>query len=198
MRLVARHAELPQPEQERVAAWRVVPRAQRRPLTVWDGPELLRQRLVLWLDGWQDMPGPRSIEPQLARVRALWRRAEGLDRPPWLRAIGALPMPRPRWVVTQPSSITELAHDRRGRCVRARVELTLLEWVDPEVELRVARPRRIARRRTHVWQRGDTIRKLARRYLGGGDRWVDIRAANPRIRAWSRVRPGTVIVIPHR
>lgn len=194
-RIVVRHAELPRVLTERAGGWRTVPRQGRRPLTVWDGYEPLRVQLVLFLDGWQEMPA-RSVAPQIRSIREMARRVPELDRPPWVRAIGVVPYSRTRWVI----EALQVVEDRhvRGRVVRARVTVTLLEWVDPEVDLRVERPRRPTRQRTHDWQRGDTLPKLAKRYLGDARRARDIAAANDRIRVWSRVRPGTAIRIPHR
>lgn len=194
VRLGARHAELPQVTSERAGGWRTIPRQQHRPITAWDGYEPLRERIVLWLDGWMEIPA-RSVDPQIALARRLTRKVERLGRPPWLRAIGIVPYPGTRWVVEQGFSVEELEH-RRGRCVRAKVTVPLLEWVNPEIDLRVERQRAIARQQWHEWEAGDTLAKVAKRYLGDKRRADDVRAENPKIRRWSTLRVGTRIKIP--
>lgn len=194
VRVVTRHADLPQIDQEG-GGWRTVPRSRRRPITVWDGPEARRETVVVMLDGWDEFPA-RSVRPQMQALRKLWRRVDGLDRPPWLKVVGVVPFAGTRWVVESPR-VEELQH-RRGVCVRARVTLTLLEWVDPVVDLRVARQRQLAKPRWHEWQSGDTLQKLAKRYLRDARRGPDIRALNPKVRQWSKVPRGTRIRIPAR
>lgn len=51
--------------------------------------------------------------------------------------------------------------------------------------------------RMHVWRRGDTWHKVARRYLGDGSRWPEITKAN-RIRNPRSIRPGRRLRIPPR
>lgn len=192
-RVVARHAEPPRIISERAGGWRAIPRLAHRPLTVWDGYELLRMQIVVLLDGWMEFPA-RSVESELTAIRDMAAKVDGLDRPPWLRAIGVVPYTGTRWVI-ESMTVDETKHVR-GRLVRGRVTLILMEFVSPVVDLRVERARRTSRPRSHRWERGDTVEKLARRYLRDSRRAADIRAENPRIRKWSQVRPGTLVRIP--
>lgn len=50
---------------------------------------------------------------------------------------------------------------------------------------------------THVVAPGETLYGLARRYLGRGERWPEIAAANPAVSA-KRLRPGTTLHLPAR
>ena len=50
---------------------------------------------------------------------------------------------------------------------------------------------------THVVAPGETLYGLSRRYLGRGERWPEIAAANPGVSP-KRLRPGTVLHLPAR
>lgn len=187
----ARHVQLPQISSERGGGWRTVARQHDRPLTTWDGYDALTMQLVVLLDGWV---AGKSVRADLARLRTLAHRLDHQPRPPWVRAIGAVPYQGTRWVI-QTLQVEEQLH-LGGELVRAQATITLLEWVSPEIRLRVEKPRKTTKQRVHRWQAGDTLHKLAGRYLGTSRRWPDIRAANPQIKHWSQVKVGTPIKIP--
>lgn len=50
---------------------------------------------------------------------------------------------------------------------------------------------------TYVVVAGDTLSGLAQTYLGSGDRWPELLAANPSIANADRLLPGTKLTLPH-
>lgn len=51
--------------------------------------------------------------------------------------------------------------------------------------------------RIHIWKKGDTLYKLAKRYLGNGKRWREIAKAN-KIKNPKKIKVGTRLRIPPR
>lgn len=201
--LVCRFAALPQVVQERVGPWRELPRQKRRPIRVWDGYQVLKVQLDLLIDGLLEQP-IRAVTDELDALRRLGQKLPNEERPPKLRVVGKGPyLDSPVWwtidslQIVEQETITQAGHGRRGECCRATATVVLAEFVDENVTITQDRERAKALRdRTHVWQAGDSVQKLAKQYLGDSRRAAEIKQANPRIRRWSTVTKGTRVKIP--
>jgi hypothetical protein len=198
--VVGRYAGLPQVVGERAASgsWETIPRQALRPMANWTGHQALKLEVKLRFDGWDDLV---SVAPKLRALRSLEDRLPGEDaerRPPTLRLIGYTPghygAISVRWVIDNLAIEEEIV--RRGVCYRATATITLLEWVSPQIKLRVQKTRSAARR--YTWRKRDTLAKVAKRLLGsdGAQARQQIRDANPSIKKWTTVKVGTKIKIP--
>jgi len=195
--VTARNFELPRVVSERAGGWRSIARTNLRPIPGWDGYPELRIRIVLLLDAM--LRGTGTVSQQVIDLRRLGYKVPELKRPPSLRAIGRLPEPYDqattiRWVIAS-LQIEETNFNTDGIVTRARATIELSEYVDSRQEQRTS-TRGGAVERAHTWRRSDTLHDLAEHYLGDRARWLDIRAANPRVQRWSQLPEGTTITIP--
>lgn len=161
------------------AGWKSVPRPQRRPLTVWEGPpEALSMPLDLIFDGLLDDSEGRSIESDMAVLdRMAGVNQPGDPQPPLLilDAGGALPHDYTRnpsgvWVI-QPEPVLGEAIRRGsdGDRVRQQATVTFMLYTADE---RLNRAKKPTPSRTVRARAGDTYEKIAARELGqyGGRR----------------------------
>jgi hypothetical protein len=187
----------------RSGKWEVIDRQGYRPVSAWQGYNLLRITGRLLLDAWLTEDGDVIEE-----LRALSRMERKVDddqirRPPYLDVVGVLPvLPEasepPRWVI-ETYEPEELLHRPDGRCARAVAALTLLEFSDPDVAIQAdakATARTIGT--TYRWKSGDTLHGVAKRQLGDERKTDAIRQANPAIKAFSKLSPGDPVQIPPR
>lgn len=139
----------------------------------------------------------RSVEPQIATLQTMARARGGEKRPPAIYLDG----PVPAWSVAawlvESIEWGAAVRPEDGSVYRLRQEATLNLVSDRQPELALTRPRRRSsgQSRTHRWRSGDTPSKVAQaeRVHGGAPA---LKRANPRIRDWRHVRPGTVIKLP--
>lgn len=188
----------PQVVGERAASggWESIARPQLRPLSSWVGHQPLKIQADVLLDGYRS---GYTVEDDLERVRSLQDRLVGDGaprRPPWLRVLGYTPghYSKVRWVID--TLVVVEQEYLGGRCARALVTLTLLEFVSADVALRVTASRKKAH--SYVWRKGDTLGKVAKSQLGssGSVARTQIRKANPKIKHFTRVTKGHKIKIP--
>jgi hypothetical protein len=200
VQLLTQNYARPQVQDERTGRWRTIDRPQLRPVATFDGYQALRIKLKLMLDGWPEL---RSVEQdvQLLRDMAQDKVSDAVKRPGKVMAIGAVPYPTVEWVIDTLSfdADLEMTLPSTGEVARAVAEVVLLEFVDPEINIKVdRRAAAAAKARTHTWTARDTLHALAKHYLGNSNRANSIRVANPKIKRWSTVKPGTKIKIPAR
>lgn len=201
-----KHAERPQVLQERAGGWREVPRTGLTSVTAWDGSKALRIKLVLWLDGWSEIPR-RPVDKQVDAVRLLGYRIPSLKRPPTFKVIGAVPYSDggvrpdkrsspPDWVLDG-LEVEELLHtSQTGTVARAKLTLTLLEYIPSDVDRQKLKAP--TGTKSYRWHKGDTLASVARDELGDSRRADWIRKANPKVKSWASLKPGTSIRIPDR
>lgn len=198
--VTGRHAGLPQVVGERAASgsWETIPRPGLRPVVNWTAHQSLKLEVKIRFDGWD---AQSSVEGVLRALRALEDRLPGQDaerRPPVLRLIGYAPghygAPEVRWVIDNLVIVEEIVIG--SVCYRALATVTLLEWVSPQVKLRVQKTRSAAG--SYTWTAKDTLAKVAKRRLGsdGADARQQLRDANPRIKQWTKVQVGDKVKIP--
>jgi LysM repeat protein len=199
--LTARHMEAPKVTQERAGGWELVERPKLEPLTNWTGPQALRVTLTLLIDGYEDKARP--IQKQLDTLRRFAYRVPALDRPPTLVVIGAVPYSkgglakgsedeRPEWVIEGLEIVDEI-HTASGTPSRSIATVRLLKFTPARAKVRRAKKTAAT---TYTWRSGDTLAEVADKKLGAASRAPLIRAANPKIKTWSKVRTGTKIKIP--
>ncbi|MGE4425003.1 MAG: LysM peptidoglycan-binding domain-containing protein [Solirubrobacteraceae bacterium] len=193
-----RNTQIAKVTSERVGGFRTIPRPQLRPIVAWDGHPAVEVQIVGQIGAWGV---PESVAGELVDLRSFGAKVDGEDparRPPTVRAIGKLPDVTdgvPTWVVSS-LEVDELEHVRPSGAVQvAQVTVGLLQWVDPDIAVRVAKTPK-AKARTHTWRKGDTLHKLAKRYLGKSSRYPEFRRANPSIKKWSTVDVGEKIKVP--
>lgn len=189
--------------QGRAGKWGPIDRQGYRPVTAWQGYNLLQITGRLLLDAWVTDDG--DVVDELRTLATMERKVDDdqVQRPPYLDVVGVLPvLPEtkdpPRWVI-ETMEREELLHRADGRCARAVATITLLEFVDPQITVKVDRnatARTIGK--TYRWKKGDTLHGVAKRELGDERKTDAIRQANPRVKQFSKVEPGDAIQIPPR
>jgi LysM repeat protein len=195
--VMARYIAPPQVISERAAsgAWTTIQRMKRRPLSSWTGPQLVRIECQLRFGG--DGLGP--VTDDLEQLRRLQNRLPGddaADRPPFIRVVGYVPghYDRVEWQIDG----LEIAEEgfKAGKCVLASAKVTLVEWVSSTITTKAPPARRPARK--VKWKKGDTLPKLAKKYLGSDSKQARsaLRKANPGIKAWTKIEVGRTITIP--
>lgn len=191
VQVVAQHAELPQISGERAGGWAVIDVPSRTSIVDWTGSQQpLRMALTLLLD----RPGaPAALADDLLELRSLAARDRRLGRPPRVRVIGAVPFASPTWGMDTLEIAEEMHDPATGRPVRVRATIGLLEI--PAIESEVRRYRAVGST-TYRWRKSDTLKSVARRRLGDARRTDWIRKANPKIKSWAKLKPGTKIKLP--
>ncbi|MCK9250344.1 MAG: hypothetical protein M0P31_15395 [Solirubrobacteraceae bacterium] len=193
-----RYREPVQVVQERAGGWRSIPRPQLRPLTTWDGHQAIQLRVTGDLNGWE---AQRPVVDELRALRGLGGKVSSdVRRPHVLRVIGrSVPIPTvgddPTWVITALEVVEELHVG--GLCARALCTVTLEQYVEATVELRVARQQKAAWR-WYRWRKGDTPYRVAKRELRDGKRQREIKKLNPKVKRWSSLTTKDRVKIPAR
>jgi hypothetical protein len=198
--VTGRYSKPPQVVAERAAngAWTAIPRLKRRPLSSWSGPQLVKIECEVRFDGFDR---GQAVGPDLLVLRSLQDRLPGdgaPDRPPYLELLGYAPGHYTSEAIAWQIDGLEISEDEHldGVCVQALAKITLAEWIDPDIRVRVQATRSASR--PYSWRRGDTLARVAKRELGSASAQAQnkIRAANPRIRSWTTVPAGKRITIP--
>lgn len=181
--------------------WEVVQRARRRSLVDWQNVEPYRLTFSVVLDGYAEN---QSVEAEIRKLERMAIPALTGESPTKVRVFGYLPMDNTRnqstyWVVEN----LEWGDSLRSRVgmvrVRQTATLTLLA-VSSDDELRVSRSPRPRKKpgskvKRYKVRAGDTLQKIAAKYLGSSRRWKEIATLN-KIRDPKRLKAGTILKLP--
>jgi nucleoid-associated protein YgaU len=202
--VVGRHTTAGQITTEDTGGWETQDRPTQRPVTVWSGGALVTMRLELLFDRWFEQ---QTVAVDLLCLRTLAARSPNLRTPASLVVIGAVPYTTDqKWVINGLTITEQLFLPRSGACARATAAIDLLEYSPPGDATTIkAGGTALTKRRIHIWKAGDTLHDLAKHYLGDASRGNSIRQANstptkanPGIKSFENLKPGTPINIPSR
>jgi hypothetical protein len=178
------------------AGWTSVPRQGRVALPSWTSGIGLRQAIPITMD----VLGYRALDVQ-DEWEALQRLARPLHgaRPPVLTINGPVDHQTTRWVISGFAPDQASTKRRGSRMVRQDVLITLSEWVDVNAEkaLRRGKPAKDKPRTVITTSGLNTLRKLAKHYLGNGRRWKEIAKLNHGLHSPDRhIAPNTKVRVP--
>lgn len=161
--------------------WDVIDRPQRVGLTAWRGSGPLRQDIPIVMDTLSRRG--EDVEDAWEALEQLWR-PRGGDQPPVIRVAGPVSRPDLKWVVSGLEPDQDTVKRRGKRLVRVLAVVSLLQYVTPDVadyaNADAARRKALDERPNFtITKRGDTLRKVAKRELGTGRKWDEIRDLNP-------------------
>lgn len=193
------------------SGWQVVARPKRKAFTTWDGHAPVTMTIPILFDGFREN---RSVEQDINTLYGMMRKInQRVDEPPVVRLSGPIPYSRFQWVITSISPGEEIRRKKDGRRVRSFMEVTVLEYVPADVATTAkASPAKAARDRknrkgdkgdegrspsgrTYRVKSGDTLAKIAVRFLGSAGEWRKIAKMN-NIRDPKRLKVGQVLRIP--
>ena len=180
-------------------AWDTIARPRRQAVTHWGGRSPFQMDVAIILDGHQTY---ETVETQCSRIErlALPHPNPG-GAPPIVELIGeAIPHKDIKeWVVAD-LEWGAVIRDRNGHRTRQHVVLKMLRYVAVD-KIQVSAAANSRNKggtgvRTVPVKKGDTLQKIASRYLGQGHRWKDIRALNPGIDDPNHLGNRTTVKIP--
>jgi hypothetical protein len=178
--------------------WEVVQRPKRKGFINWAGKDPISMDLPIVLDGFKDN---KSVEHSIATFEHFLRDQVGVrDEPPVIQVTG-MPIPHQGklWVVNGLGFGTEEIRRRSdGHRVRCALTVSLLEHITPDLfgtkksHAKQAQDRQKQNKtksggehwttsssgHTYVVKKGDTLRKIAKKELGDGDKWHIIKQLN--------------------
>jgi hypothetical protein len=168
------------------ATWARLTRPGLAPITVRSGEESDTYSFTALF---ADLDAQVSIEPVLKQLQAIAKAG------PRVRfAYSGL---EAGWWRIERLSLATTHRTERGEIARANVTFNLLADVPPPAQARPVSETSGggAGWRTHVWKKGDTLFKVAKKYLGKGERWKEIATAN-KIKDPKKIKPGQKLRIP--
>lgn len=188
------------------AGWEVVDRPKRRGLTYWKGSNPVRLEVPILIDEFSRRRGERSIEKE-CRV---FEKMAGLIRdgvePPLIEihSGGVIPhdyrdAPQNDWVI-ETLDWGDAIRNRNGNRVRQAGIITFLLYVDADSLNKLGkRLERVGKgTKIYVVKRGDkSLREIAKRLLGKGDRWREIASLNG-IRDPKKIFEGQRLRVPKK
>jgi|SRR5262252_3076340 hypothetical protein len=180
-----------------IGGWNQIARPRRVALTQWGGREPYQMDVPILFNGWHDQ---QSVERE---IRQLNKMGLGLDwhQPPTVTLDGAHPdvaVAGAQWVI---NDITwgddvywDLGKDGTPFRMRQDAVVHLLEYHE-EDRLNIVVTKSLPN--TYIVHRkGETLRSIAKAMYGNGDRWKDIKKANPKIRDPNKLPLKTKLRIP--
>jgi nucleoid-associated protein YgaU len=158
--------------------WTVVNRPHRRGLTNWTGRNPFRQEIDIVISEFKD---GTSVEPQ---IKALQEMASPVlsnpARTPVVRIHGDMLVHKDTDYIIEDLvfGATERNHEK-GHRTRQLVTVKLLEYVDGgDVKENKTKPGHNIKYRTYTIKHGDTLQKIAKKFLGDYKRWKEIAKLN--------------------
>jgi LysM repeat protein len=158
--------------------WTVINRPHRKGLTSWTGRNPLRMDIDIVIS---DFKNGGSVEPQ---IQALMEMASPVlsnpTRTPAVKIHGdALIHKEKDYVIENLTfGLTERNHDK-GHRTRQLVTVSLLEYVDGgDLKENTVKPGHNIKYRKYTIKKGDTLQKIAKRFLDDYRRWKEIAKLN--------------------
>lgn len=166
------------------AGWEVVDRPKRRGLTYWKGSNPVRLEVPILFDDFADRPfRNRSVEKECRKLEKMAGLIRDGIEPPLLtiHSGGVIPhdyrdSPQNEWVI-ETLDWGEAIRSRNGDRIRQAGIITFLLYVDADSLRRLGQRLERARKGTKIYvvKRGDkSLREIARKRLGSGDKWRQI------------------------
>jgi hypothetical protein len=182
------------------SGWQVVARPRRVGFTDWQGNSPRAQVIPILLDGYET---ETSVERQISVLQAWMRVPLGTTgEPHQVRVSGPVLLTNLTWVITSIEPGDEIKRLSDGARVRAAMDVTLTEYISPDVTVR-RRPTHAARarhssthsNRTYTVRSGDTLSSIAAHQLGDASRWREIATLN-NLRDPDSIKVGQVLRLP--
>jgi len=180
-----------------VGGWSQIARPRRVSLTQWAGREPYQMDVPILFDNWHNQG---AVERE---IRQLNKMALGDDwsQPPTVTLDGAIPnvpVAGATWVITGIDWGEDVYWDKSDKGIYFRMRqdavVHLLEY-HAEERLQITMTKSLPNQYI-VHRKGETLRSIAKSMYGNGDRWKDIRKANPRIRDPNALKVGLKLRIP--
>ena len=184
--------------------WQFTGRTRRTSMTEYIGDDPYQMVIPCILDGYSTNT---FVEGPLESLRRMMTNIVGPRREPALvRVTGAaIPLSNVNWVI-QTIDITSEIRREDGPRIRAEFDVTLFQYVAPDILVSSSRPPSPAaaaqtrngspvQQRTYTVRSGDTLSAIASRLLGNAGRWGEIASLNG-IRDPRTLRIGQVLRIP--
>lgn len=188
--------------------WAVVSRPKQKGFTTWEGYEPYQMTIKVMFDG---METDTTVEHEYDALRRIMRVPVGSTKQPSpVLLVGPVPLTGLRWVIQNldPDESGIVRRQSDGHLVRCPATVTLIEYVEADVvmalkpspakaaaERKAATPGKPPAARTYTVVRGDTLSKIAQRFLGSYKRYPEIARLNG-IRDPNRIRAGQVLRLP--
>lgn len=188
--------------------WAVVSRPKQKGFTTWEGYEPYQMTITVMFDG---LANNTTVEHDYDALRRIMRVPVGaLKQPSPVLLVGPVPLTGLRWVIQslEPDEGGIIRRQSDGHMVRCPATVTLIEYVEADVavalkpspakaaaERKAATPATPPAARTYTVVRGDTLSKIAQRFLGSYKRYPEIARLNG-IRDPNRIRAGQVLRLP--
>jgi len=188
--------------------WNKVARPRRKALTEWQGRDPMSLEIPFTIDRLADGAGG-AVEGSIRILEKMAGIDAGDPQPPTLRLqsypSGLIPhgfgaAPHVRWVIeTLGWDREQTIINAEGQRVRQNGTITITQFVE-DVHLRqlsiAGRGKaRKGRKRVHVVKKGDTLGKIALKYLGSARKWKQIAKLN-KIRDPKRIKIGQRLKLP--
>lgn len=177
--------------------WVVTPRPGRKGLTSWQGVDPFQLSFSAWFDA--IFANGTDVEADCNDLMTLWRPRGDFNAPRHVRVTGPIPLSDDvDWLLTGLSWGPTL-RAANGARRQQQMDITLLEFVDPDSVIRATGAARSASTRARIYtvKPGDTLQSIARVQLGDARRAADIRRENlPALRDGRSIKAGMQILIP--
>ena len=175
--------------------WDVTERPRDVSMTTWRGRAPFEMELPILLDRFATGD---SVEEECRRLERLALPVSSRRSPPTIRLFGAVPRAEQRWVVQSIDWGDQVRALGSGSRMRQYATLHLLEFQPPELVAPRAKATPQNARRYRA-RKGDTLRKLAKKFLGNANHWKQIRRLNPKYRSPTKKIPkNSVLLIPKK
>jgi hypothetical protein len=173
--------------------WQEMDRPQRPGFAHYDGRNLLRLKVPVLLEGLSQ--GGKSVQTMWDQLDWFkWINPDkGRETPPRITLSGPIPHSDLTWVL-QGLEWGDDALTRDDVLIRQSATLTFMEYQAADIAIERDKSKK---RKTVRSKRGDTLRKLAKRYLGDASKWPDLRKLNPKLRdPHAVIKTNTLIRLP--
>lgn len=178
--------------------WDTLARARRRSLPVFSGQEPYRLSFNIVLDAFAENV---SVEAEIRKLERMAIPAHSGRPPTKLKVYGYMPMDNTRnagalWVIDS-LEWTDSLRSKVGQVRTRQGANIVLAAIPPDSSLKIVRSPRLpgARIKRYKVRKGDTLQKIAAKYLGTSRRWKEIATLN-KIRDPSRLKTGSIIKLP--
>jgi hypothetical protein len=166
--------------------WETIDRPHDKQLLNWKGRSAAMMTLAIVLDGFAT-GGEKRVPPIAIKVNGGGALPHDIDNASHLR-----------WVI-QSIDWGDALWDDNGDRIRQAATLTLWEWVEPD-EIGILKPKKGQPKDKHrviKTQKGDTLKTLAKKYLGSANLWRRFRELNPKFTdPNSKIKQNTSMRVP--